>query len=129
MTVLEWLKASTRYTFDEKTFVKIAYDRECDPDSDVYGNSVTKQQRELMTADIIFTAVLLSPSNTASLSQSHNGYQKTVGQEQDFYQDEKIKYAIRIYNTYGDDRGDTLEQLANSKKIKVIPIVDVIKIC
>ena len=84
MTVLEWLKASTRYTFDEKTFVKIAYDRECDPDADVYGNSVTKQQRELMTADIIFTAVLLSPSNTASLSQSHNGYQKTIGQEQDF---------------------------------------------
>ncbi len=129
MTVLEWLKASTRYTFDEKTFIKIAYDRECDPDADVYGSSVTKQQRELMTADIIFTAVLLSPSNTASLSQSHNGYQKTVGQEQDFYQDEKIKYAIRIYNTYGDDRGDTLEQLANAKKIKVIPIVDVIKIC
>lgn len=128
MTVLEWLKASTRYTFDEQTFIKIAYDRECDPDADVYGATVTKRQRELMTADIIFTAVLLSPSNTASLSQSHNGYQKTIGQEQDFYQDEKIKYAIRIYNTYGDDRGDTLEELANSKKIKFIPIVDVISL-
>ena len=125
MTVLEWLKASTRYTFDEKTFIKIAYDRECDPDADVYGGGVTKRQRELMTADIIFTAVLLSPSNTASLSQSHNGYQKTVGQEQDFYQDEKIKYAIRIYNTYGDDKGDTLEELADAKKIKFVPIIDV----
>lgn len=81
-----------------------------------------------MTADIIFTAVLLSPSNTASLSQSHNGYQKTIGQEQDFYQDEKIKYAIRIYNTYGDERGDTLDQLANTKKIKFVPIVDVDRI-
>ena len=100
MTVLEWLKASTRYTFEEQTFIKIALDRECDPDADVYGDGVTKRQRELMTADIIFTAVLLSPSNTASLSQSHNGYQKTIGQEQDFYQDEKIKYAIRIYNTF-----------------------------
>lgn len=125
MTVLEWLKASTRYTFEEQTFIKIALDRECDPDADVYGDDVTKRQRELMTADIIFTAVLLSPSNTASLSQSHNGYQKTIGQEQDFYQDEKIKYAIRIYNTYGDERGDTLDQLANTKKIKFVPIVDV----
>lgn len=128
MTVLEWLKASTRYTFEEQTFIKIALDRECDPDADVYGDDVTKRQRELMTADIIFTAVLLSPSNTASLSQSHNGYQKTIGQEQDFYQDEKIKYAIRIYNTYGDERGDTLDQLANAKKIKFVPIVDVERI-
>lgn len=124
MTVLEWLKASTRYTFDEQTFIKIALDRECDIDADVYGENVTKRQRELMTADIIFTAVLLSPSNTASLSQSHNGFQKTIGQEQDFYQDKKIKYAISIYRIYDDERGDILEA-ATRKKIKFIPIEDV----
>lgn len=123
MTVLEWLQHSTRYSFDEQTFIKIAYDRECDPDADVYSSSVTKRQKELMTADIIFTAVLLSPSNTASLSQSHNGYQKTVGQEQDFYQDKKIKYAIKIYNTYGDERGEVLED-ATRKKIKFMSIQD-----
>lgn len=128
MTVLEWLKASTRYTFDEQTFIKIALDRECDPEWDVYGDDVSKRQREFMTADIIFTAVLLSPSNTASLSQSHNGYQKSIGQEQDFYQDEKIKYAIRIYNTYEDERGDTLEELAHRRMIKFVPIVDVISL-
>lgn len=124
MTVLEWLRASTRYTFEDETFKKIALDRECNLDDDVYGESVTKRQRELMTADIIFTAVLLSPSNTASLSQSHNGYQKTIGQEQDFYQDEKIKYAISIYRIYEDERGDILEA-ATRKKITFIPIVDV----
>jgi len=124
MTVLEWLRASTRYTFEDETFKKIALDRECNLEDDVYGESVTKRQRELMTADIIFTAVLLSPSNTASLSQSHNGFQKTIGQEQDFYQDEKIKYAISIYSLYEDERGDILEA-ATRKKITFIPIVDV----
>lgn len=129
MTVLEWLKASTRYSFEEQNFIKIALDRGCDPSDDVYDESVvTKRQRELMTADIIFTAVLLSPSNTASLSQSHNGYQKSIGQEQDFYQDDKIKYAIRIYNRYEDDRADMLEEMSNAKKIKFIPIIDVIKL-
>lgn len=123
MTVLEWLKASTRYTFEEQTFVKIALDRGCKTDDDVYGENVTKAQRELMTADIIFTAVLLSPSNTASLTQSHNGYQKSIGQEQDFYQDDKIKYAIAIYNKYDDDRGGILE--GAQRKIKFIPIQDV----
>lgn len=76
-----------------------------------------------MTADIIFTAVLLSPSNTASLSQSHNGFQKVIGQEQDFYQDEKIKYAIRIYKLYDDERADILESV--KRKITFIPIEDV----
>lgn len=129
MTVLEWLKASTRYSFEEQNFVKIALDRGCSPTDDVYDDeSVTKRQRELMTADIIFTAVLLSPSNTASLSQSHNGYQKSIGQEQDFYQDDKIKYAIRIYKKYEDDRGDMLEELSNAKKIRIVPIVDVVKL-
>lgn len=123
MTVLEWLKASTRYSFEEQNFIKIALDRECDPDDDVYGETVTKRQRELMTADIIFTAVLLSPSNTASLSQSHNGYQKSIGQEQDFYQNDKIKYAISIYNKYDDERGDELENA--KRKIRFIPIEDV----
>lgn len=124
MTVLEWLKASTRYSFEEQTFVKIASDRGCMVTDDVYDETkVTLRQKELMTADIIFTAVLLSPSNTASLSQSHNGYQKTIGQEQDFYQDEKIKYAIRIYQMYDDPRAEILESV--KRKIRFIPIEDV----
>ena len=101
-------------------------DRGIDPEDDVYGDNVTKRDRELMTADIIFTAVLLSPSNTSSLQQSHNGYQKTVGSEQDFYQDEKIKYAIRIYNLYDDERAEILDSVR--KKIRFIPIEDVDKL-
>lgn len=126
MTVLEWLEKSTRYTFDQGTFEKIALDRECNPQDDAYGANVTKRQRELMTADIIFTAVLLSPSSTSSLQQSHNGYQKTIGSETDYYQDEKIKYAIRIYTQYDDDRAEILESAR--RKIKFIPIEDVDKL-
>ena len=129
MTVLEWLEASTMYSsFTEKNFTKIALDRGIDPEADVYGDGITKRERDLMTADLIYTAVLLRPSNTASLSQSHNGYQKTIGSEQDFYQDDKIQYAIRIYKRYGDERGEDLEELANSKKIKCLPIDDVMKV-
>ena len=126
MTVLEWLTRGTRYTFDKGTFEKFALDRGCNPNDDAYDESVvSKRQKELMTADIIFTAVLLSPSNTASLQQSHNGYQKTIGQEQDFYQDEKIKYAIRIYKNYDDERGKDLEEYLKDRRIKFIPIEDV----
>ena len=127
MMVLEWLEASTMYSsFTEKNFVKIALDRGISPDADVYDETVvTKRERDLMTADLIFTAVLLRPSNTASLQQSHNGFQKTVGSEQDFYQDDKIQYAIRIYNKYEDEKGGMLEELADKRKIKFLAIEDV----
>ena len=130
MTVLEWLEASTMYSsFTEKNFVKIAMDRGIDPSSDVYDETVvTKRERDLMTADLIYTAVLLRPSNTASLSQSHNGFQKTIGSEQDFYQDDKIQYAIRIYKKYGDEKAGDLEELAESKKIKFKAIDDVMSV-
>lgn len=129
MTVLEWLEASTMYSsFTEKNLVKIALDRGIEPTDDVYNSSmVTKRERDLMTADLIYTAVLLRPSNTASLQQSHNGYQKTVGSEQDFYQDDKIQYAIRIYKRYGDEKGEDLVELAENKKIRFVPIEDVLK--
>ena len=120
-TVLEWLESATRYTFETKTFEKIALDRGCEPDEEVY-ETTTQRERDLMEADIIFTAVLLSPSNTASLSQSHNGYQKTIGQEQDTYRNDKIKYAIAIYNKYGDDKAALLA--AAQKKIRFVPIKD-----
>ena len=130
MTVLEWLEASTMYSsFTEKNFVKIALDRGVNPDDDVYDETVvTKRERDLMTADLIYTAVLLRPSNTASLSQSHNGFQKTIGSEQDFYQDDKIQYAIRIYKKYGDEKAGDLEELAESKKIKFKAIDDVMSV-
>ena len=113
-------------SFEKKHYVKIALDRQVLPDADVYDDSqVTQKQRDLMDADIIWTAVLKRPSNTASLSQSHNGYQKTVGSEQDFYQDDKIQYAIGIYKRYKDPKGDDLEKLSEARKIKLIPIVDV----
>lgn len=123
MTVLEWLESSTMYSsFTEKNFIKIALDREIDPESDVY-KDVTKRERDLMSADLIYMAVLARPSDTASLQQSHNGYQKTIGQEKDYYQDTKIKYAIGIYELYGDEKAATLENL--QRKIQFIPIEDV----
>lgn len=131
MTVLEWLDASNMYSsFEKKHYIKIAMDRGVNPNADVYDETqVSKRQKDLMDADIIWTAVLKRPSNTASISQSHNGYQKTIGSEQDFYQDDKIQYAIRIYQRYGDEKGDDLIQLSEKKKIRTISIEDVDSLC
>ena len=123
MTVLEWLKASTRFTLDDISFEKIARDRDCDPEAEAY--SISKDIRDLMTADIIFLAVTLSPSSTSSLSQSHNGYQKTIGSEQNFYKSESVKYAMYIYSSHGESgKADMLAE-SQKKPIKLLPIEDV----
>ena len=111
-------------SFTDGNYMRIAKDRGIDPDADVYDDSVVSQKdRDLMDADIIFWAVLKRPSNTASLSQSHNGYQKTIGSEQDINLKDKIKYALSIYEKYDDSNAALLA--AAQKKIRFIPIVDV----
>ena len=112
MTVLEWLKSTSLFScFSDESFVKIALDRHIYPESDAYDDTVvTQRDRDLMTADIIFTTVFLRPSNTASLQQSHNGYQQSIGSEYDYSQKDKIKFAIGIYKKYNDDKALILEE-------------------
>lgn len=124
MTVLEWLKYDSRYTFSDGELTKIIMDRRINPSDDVYNTpSITDREKELLSADLIFTAVILSPSSTKSLSQSHNGYQKVVGSETDVFQSKKIDIALGIYKKYDDEKAKIIEN--SVKKIKCIPIIDV----
>ena len=123
MTILEWLSSSCRYSFEENTFMRIALDRGI-TDVNEDAMTLTQEQKYLMTADIIFTAVLLSPSSTASQSASHNNFQRTVGSETDIYQSNKISYALGIYKRYNDPNYEVL--ISARPKIKLLKIIDVI---
>lgn len=123
MTILEWLSSSCRYSFEENTFMRIALDRGI-TDVNEDAMTLTQEQKDLMTADIIFTAVLLSPSSTASQSASHNNFQRTVGSETDIYQSNKISYALGIYKRYNDSNYEVL--ISARPKIKLLKIIDVI---
>lgn len=123
MTILEWLSSSCRYSFEENTFMRIALDRGI-TDVNEDAMTLTQEQKDLMTADIIFTAVLLSPSSTASQSASHNNFLRTVGSETDIYQSNKISYALGIYKRYNDPNYEVL--ISARPKIKLLKIIDVI---
>jgi hypothetical protein len=122
MTILDWLSSSVRYSFDKTTFEAIIESRELSGTEELA--TITNKEKELLIADTIFTAVMLSPSSTASQSASHNNYQRTIGSETDLYQSSKISYALGIYKKYDDPKYDIL---ANTKgKIKLLKIVDVV---
>ena len=122
MTVLEWLKGKSRYSFEETIYQGIAIDREINDTADVA--TLTVRDKELFMADIIFTATILSPSSTSSQSASHNNFQRTIGGETDIYQTKKLNWAKAIYKLYNDPRYDELNSIV--QPIKQLPIEDII---
>ena len=125
MNVLEWLKASSRYNIEDRSYEKIAIDREISVDVDAM--TLTIEQKELLYADILFVALILSPSSTSSIQCSHNNFSKTIGSEslnnERYLQDKAIMEGI--YKKYGDARYELLEA-GGARKIKMIQIEDVI---
>ncbi|MFA6728466.1 MAG: hypothetical protein WCS17_09680 [Prevotella sp.] len=121
MTILEWLKASTRYNFEDIIFQKIALDRGLvETDS---ATTLSVRDKELLMADMMFIALITSPSSTASQTALHNSFQRTIGTEQNT--DEKRKSDIgimkSIYKKYNDEKYYLID--GGTKKI-TFPIIE-----
>jgi len=124
MTVFEWLKASSRYSFEDITYKKIAFDRNIDDNNDA--STLSVRDKELFTADIIYAAMILSPSKTSSQTDSHNNFEKVIGSENTT--DAKLslnkKLMLSIYETYDDPRFYILNR--TKKEISILKIEDII---
>lgn len=102
ITVFDWLQNSNDYQLNDISLLTIAMDRGVeDPKTALYAQLPTRE-KELMLADMLRRAVLFSPSNTASVSESHAGYQKTIGSRGDTWRNQKIAWANDIYKKYDD---------------------------
>lgn len=125
MNVLEWLKWSSRYNIEDRSYEKIAIDREISIDADAM--TLTTEQKELLIADILFVALILSPSSTSSIESTHNNFSRKIGGEslnnERYLKDKAIMEGI--YKKYGDARYEML-QANGVAKIKIIQIEDVI---
>lgn len=123
MTVLEWMKAFGRYNFESATLTRIALDRGI-ADTSVDISTLSVKDKELVEADMIFEATMFSPSSTASLSISHNGFKKALGSESDAYRNQKIVMAREIYRKYEDERCSVLENI--QPRIRAVNMEDLI---
>lgn len=102
VTVFDWLQNFNDYQLNDISLFTIAIDRGIeDPKTALYAQLSTKE-RELMLADMLRRAILFGPSNTASISESHSGYQKTIGSRSDAWRNDKINWANSIYKKYDD---------------------------
>ena len=123
LTVLDWLKSvSSGYVISENALIAIAQDRGVnDPTYKLY-EALTNKEKDLMQADIIFQAVVFSPSGTASHTVQHNNFTEIIGSQSDTTQKMKLQWAMSIYKTYDDGKYYSLS--GSQAKVKVIQVLD-----
>ena len=102
MTVLDWLKSINGFNLGETSLTVIANRRGISTPEVVEYSVLTAMQRELMSADLILNYVLFQPTTTGSISQSHNGFQQTIGSYSDASVNKRINFAKSIYRKYND---------------------------
>ena len=77
MTILEWMKASTRFSFEDINLKSIALGREIN-DTSVEVTTLATREKELLRADMILFVFIGSPSSIASESILHNNFQLMI---------------------------------------------------
>ncbi len=104
--IIRYMSGLTSFVFDKAVFERIALDRGVVNVSSY--DELTKQQRDLLYADILFTA-WLSPDVIGSISVSHGGFSKSVGSQTVENRDRLYNIFMGIYRRYDDDKLEEVE--------------------
>ena len=104
MDIIDYLSGLTGFVFDKAVLQRIALDRRViyvDPES------IDQQTRDLLYADLLYTAYL-SPNVWASHTHSHGSYSQTIGSQTIYSVDKERIYNIfmGIYRKYNDVKAD-----------------------
>lgn len=108
--IIEFISSLTGFVFDKAVLKRIALERQ------VYGatdfNQLSKQDIDLMRADLLLTAYL-SPNVIASSTQTHGSYSQTIGSQTINSADKEKLYNIfyGIYKRYNDEKLSEVEGL------------------
>lgn len=110
--IIEYLSGLTGFVFDKAVLKRIALDRGVDSVTNY--SKLTIQQKELLRADLLYTAYL-SPNVWASSTQSHGSYTETIGSQTTYSEHKEKLYNafIAVYNKYNDAKLDEIEGSGN----------------
>lgn len=108
--IIEFISSLTGFVFDKAVLKRIALERQVYDATDF--NQLSKQDIDLMRADLLLTAYL-SPNVIASNTQAHGSYSQTIGSQTIYSEDKEKLYNIfyGIYKRYNDDKLSEVEGL------------------
>lgn len=108
--IIEYLSGLTGFVFDKSVLKRIAFDRGVLNIEDC--NVLTKQQKELLLADLLYTAYC-SPNVMASYSTSHGSFSKSIG-SQTIDKEHVYKMFVDIYKRYDDEMLEKVDGMSNN---------------
>lgn len=105
--VIEYLSGLTAFVFDRAVLTRIAIEREVIDVTDY--KSLTEKQKELCFADLLFV-IYTAPNYTASSTQQHGAFTKTIGSQRYDTKKEVYNILIGLYKKWDDPK---LSELSN----------------
>lgn len=108
--IIEYISSLTAFQFDIAVLKRIALERNAADITSV--EQVSKKQRDLILADLLYTAYL-SPYIWSSFSSSHGNFSKSVGGQTISNRDELLIMAKRLYAKYNDEMLEEIGETGN----------------
>lgn len=101
--IIEYVSGLTNFVFDKAVLKRIVLERGVEEVDDY--NFLDTQQKELLLADLLYTAYL-SPNTVASSTQSHGAFTRTIGSQTISKADRDMLYNrfYSIYKKYNDEK-------------------------
>lgn len=97
--IVNYMSSLTGFTLDESVFRRIAVERGVDTVENEF--DLTERDRDLLTADIIYT-ILLSPSTIPSFQHQHGQFSVSIGQQKVNDRDYLFRLMLWLYRRWDD---------------------------
>lgn len=99
--IITYLEGLTAFVFDKAVLTRIAMERDVSDIADF--KSLTQKQKDLLLADLLFV-IYTSPNYTASQTNQHGAYTKTIGSQRYDTKTDIYNLMIGLYKKYDDDK-------------------------
>lgn len=108
ISIIDWLKSKTRFTFDDKTFEVVIEERKVSNPQTPFSN-VESDIRRLMFADMLEVAYN-SPTGLPSYSNSHGEFKESWGSEENKDREDLWLTFMAIYEKLDPDKFIALKE-------------------
>lgn len=105
MGIYDYLSGLTGFVFDRAVLERIAHERGVSDVTDV--STLEQKQKDLLLADLLLT-VYLSPNSSASYSEAHGSYKKSIGSQTLNEKKSIYNMLVSLYRKWNDEKLESI---------------------
>lgn len=106
--ILEYISSLTGFLVDKSVCYRIALERGV-LDVTSY-NELEQKHKDLLLADLLYT-IYVSPNSSATMTQQHGSYTKTVGSQTINDKDSIYNTMVALYEKWNDDKLEVVKRM------------------